>query len=197
MIKNMAKSIRWLLLMNPQTFTGISISIQSCCTTVRSQLLPPIPAIQFRSCRRDRLSAVCNNNFSSLVDADYNFCIRAPPPHPMAISVILIPLVNDDDEWGDDDDQDRGKAAKTNEWMNGCPDGWMVSWADRESEKLTYNLHQSQHGNNFLACRADLHKLGWTEWDTGQTGSSAARDQTLAAVCCIGGWEYWRTWIRR
>lgn len=93
-----------------------------CCTNVQSQLLvpvpAPIPAIQFRSCRRDRLSAVCNNNFSSLVDADYNFCIRAPPATTSSSSHGNLGyfdpelLVNDDDEWGDDDDdQDRGKAA--------------------------------------------------------------------------------------
>lgn len=146
MIKNMAKSIRWLLLMNPQTFTGISISIQSCCT-VQSQLLvpvpAPIPAIQFRSCRRDRLSAVCNNNFSSLVDADYNFCIRAPPPHPMAISVILIPSCC---WWMTTTNGammmmmiriEVRQRRRMNEWMPWWMDGWLVGLTERAR---SYNL---------------------------------------------------------
>lgn len=86
MIKNMVKIYSLALLMNPQTLTGISIYTAA---QYNSPSTPSLPAVQSNSVYisppLQQLSleiecAVCYNNFPTPLHADYNFCIRAPPP---------------------------------------------------------------------------------------------------------------------
>lgn len=85
---------------------------------------------------------------------------RAAPLHVHSAlvsqsGVILIPI-------NDEAKVDVGNRTKWREsldgWMNEWPDGlvgWLDGWMDGWTvETQTYNLHQSQNGNNFLACRA-------------------------------------------
>lgn len=90
--------------------------------------------------------------------------------------------------------------ARMNDWMNECPDlmdGWiggrlvttnnssgcsLSEGMDLKGEE-TYNLHQSQNGNNFLACRAH-YTNGCNSRERGWCGCKAPMRAMMMFYCC-------------